>query len=208
MNHISICNSLYKRKKETPFLMMGNEKWKCWVEKILRKLKWIFSHPKSWSSSEENHALCLVGLERNTVLWASTKEPNNKFRKVIRRIKDDNWTKTSRSSESEGRRVLSCQFTASCVFDNSTKLLELSWDVLLHLPYSPDIPLSNFYLFRSLQNFLNALTPTCTICGSHVSAPWGGVHYRWVTRICSVRRRAFDAASQRKPWISALALMR
>lgn len=32
------------------------------------------------------------------------------------------------------------------------KLLEFGWDVLPHPPYSPDIALSDFHLFRSLQN--------------------------------------------------------
>ena len=35
------------------------------------------------------------------------------------------------------------------------KLLQLGWEVLIHLPYSPDITLSDFHLFRSLQNSLN-----------------------------------------------------
>ena len=35
------------------------------------------------------------------------------------------------------------------------KLLQLGWEVLIHLPYSPDSALLNFYLFQSLQNFLN-----------------------------------------------------
>jgi len=35
------------------------------------------------------------------------------------------------------------------------KLLEFSWDVLPHLPYSPDIFVpSDYHLFRSLQNFI------------------------------------------------------
>ena len=35
------------------------------------------------------------------------------------------------------------------------KLLQLSWEVLIHPPYSPDIAPSGFHLFRSLQNPLN-----------------------------------------------------
>ena len=35
------------------------------------------------------------------------------------------------------------------------KLLQLSWEVLTHPPYSPDIARSAFHLFRSLQNSLN-----------------------------------------------------
>ena len=35
------------------------------------------------------------------------------------------------------------------------KLLELGWEVLIHLLYSPDITPSDFHLFWSLQNSLN-----------------------------------------------------
>ena len=49
-------------------------------------------------------------------------------------------------------------------YDNATprtslatrqKLLRLGWQVMLHLPYSPDLASSDYYLFRSLENSLN-----------------------------------------------------
>ena len=36
-----------------------------------------------------------------------------------------------------------------------SKLIEFSWDVLPHPPYSPDPAPSDYHLFRSLQNSLN-----------------------------------------------------
>ena len=38
------------------------------------------------------------------------------------------------------------------------KLLQLEWDMLPHPPYAPDLAPSDYYLFRSLQNFLNGRT--------------------------------------------------
>jgi len=40
------------------------------------------------------------------------------------------------------------------------KLLQLGWDILPHPPYSPDLAPSDYYLFRSLQNFLDGKTFT------------------------------------------------
>ncbi|CAK1589814.1 unnamed protein product [Parnassius mnemosyne] len=37
------------------------------------------------------------------------------------------------------------------------KLKELSWEVLIHPPYSPDLAPSEFYMFRSLQNSLGSV---------------------------------------------------
>ena len=38
-----------------------------------------------------------------------------------------------------------------------TRQKELGWEVLMHPPYSPDIALSDYHLFRSLQNSLNGV---------------------------------------------------
>ncbi|GFY02127.1 histone-lysine N-methyltransferase SETMAR [Trichonephila clavipes] len=40
------------------------------------------------------------------------------------------------------------------------KLLQLEWDTMPHPPYSPDLAPSDYYLFRSLQNFLDGKTFT------------------------------------------------
>ncbi|GFV42701.1 mariner Mos1 transposase [Trichonephila clavipes] len=40
------------------------------------------------------------------------------------------------------------------------KLLQLEWDTMPHPPYSPDLAPLDYYLFRSLQNFLDGKTFT------------------------------------------------
>ncbi|GFU80728.1 histone-lysine N-methyltransferase SETMAR [Trichonephila clavipes] len=40
------------------------------------------------------------------------------------------------------------------------KLLQLEWDTMPHPPYSPDLAPLDYYLFRSLQNFLDGETFT------------------------------------------------
>jgi len=107
MDRISICNLLYKCNEETSFLkqvVTGDEKWiiynnverkRSWGKRNEPSLATLGLHPKK--------VMCLVGLERDPVLWAFTKQRDDKFREVlfpIRRIEDSNWTKTSRNSES------------------------------------------------------------------------------------------------------------
>ena len=48
------------------------------------------------------------------------------------------------------------------------KLLQLEWDVLPHPPYSPDLAPSDYYLLRSLQNFLNDRTFTSNHVVNHL----------------------------------------
>ncbi|GFU46632.1 histone-lysine N-methyltransferase SETMAR [Trichonephila clavipes] len=47
------------------------------------------------------------------------------------------------------------------------KLLQLEWDTMPHSPYSPDLVPSDYYLFRSLQNFLDGKTFTSNEVKNH-----------------------------------------
>ena len=48
------------------------------------------------------------------------------------------------------------------------KLLQLGWEVLIHPLYPPDIALSDFHLFRSLQNSLNGKNFNSQGCKRHL----------------------------------------
>ncbi|GFT57266.1 histone-lysine N-methyltransferase SETMAR [Trichonephila clavipes] len=48
------------------------------------------------------------------------------------------------------------------------KLLQLEWDTMPYLPYSPDLAPSDYYLFRSLQNFLDGKTFTSNEVKNHL----------------------------------------
>jgi len=58
--------------------------------------------------------------------------------------------------------------------DNATslttrqKLRELDWEILMHPPYSPDLALSDYHLFRSLQNSLNDVKFTSKACENYL----------------------------------------
>ena len=49
------------------------------------------------------------------------------------------------------------------------KLLQLGWELLIHLPYSSDIAPSDFHLLKSLQNSLNG----------KMTIPWKTVKGTW-----------------------------
>jgi len=76
MDRISICDSLYKRNEETPFLkqvVTGDEKWIIY-NNVKRKRSWRkwneppLAIPKKPVFIQRSYALCLVGLERDSVL--------------------------------------------------------------------------------------------------------------------------------------------
>ena len=164
MNRISIRDLLYKRNEETFFkkVVTGGEKWIIYnnVERkrFLGKAEWvIFTYSKIWFSSEESHALCLMRGKRNPVLWASTKQPDDKFGKVlltVRRIKDCNWTK-SRISEL-GRALCFIRTMRGLVFLTSRqKLLEFG------VCYLPDIADPQIFTYlHHYKIFLMAKTLT------------------------------------------------
>ena len=58
--------------------------------------------------------------------------------------------------------IISIYFFACNEFDPFLKRIitddENGWEVILYPPYSPDLPPSDYYLFRSLQNSLNGKT--------------------------------------------------
>ena len=57
----------------------------------------------------------------------------------------------------------------SCFFDDQQNLVQLDWEALTHLLYSPDTAPSDFPSFWSLQNSLNG----------KISIPWKSVKDIW-----------------------------
>ena len=57
-------------------------------------------------------------------------------------------------SERRKVRLLHDNVRANAAKVPTQKLEELGWEVLLHSPSSPDLPLSDYHLFRSLYNHL------------------------------------------------------
>ena len=67
-------------------------------------------------------------------------------------------------------------------------LLQLGWEVLIHLLYSPDIESSDLHLFQSLQNSLNG----------KISIPWKTVKGNWNSSLLK-KRKGFEKMELKLP---------
>jgi len=73
MDRISICDSLYKRNEEIPFLkqVTEDEKWIIYNNVERKRSSGKRNEPLATPKApvfKEGHAVCLVGLERDPVL--------------------------------------------------------------------------------------------------------------------------------------------
>ncbi|XP_012062516.1 PREDICTED: histone-lysine N-methyltransferase SETMAR-like [Atta cephalotes] len=129
LDRISICNSLYKRNEETPFLK----------QIVTRDEKWIIHN----------------NVERKRS-WRKRNEPPQKPVFVQRRSGNNTEIEQKHPEIANWKSVVFHQDNVRPHVSLITrqKLLELSWDVLPHPSYLPNLASSDF-LFRSLQNSLN-----------------------------------------------------
>ncbi|GFW48488.1 histone-lysine N-methyltransferase SETMAR [Trichonephila clavipes] len=128
MDRISICKAWAKWNEIDPFLkwmVTGDEKWVTY-ENIVRK--------RSWSQSAVEQLKRYIYCQQ------------------LDRLKLAKWPEFANR-----RGVVFHQDNASRHTSVVTrqKLWELSWEVLMRPPYSPDLSPSDFYLFLELQNFLS-----------------------------------------------------
>ena len=115
-------------------------------------------------SSKKGDAICLVGFQRNRFFFELL--PNNTtinsevYYHQLDKLNDS--LKQKRPELINRKSVVFHQVNARphTSLLARQKLLELGWDILPHPPYSPDLAPSDYYLFRSLQNFLDGKTFT------------------------------------------------
>ncbi|CAK9833044.1 Histone-lysine N-methyltransferase SETMAR [Anthophora retusa] len=166
LDRISICDSLYKRNEETPFLkqlVTGDEKWIIY-KNVERK--------RSWGKRDETPLTSpKAGLHPNKVMlcvWWDWKGilyyellPNNetinseKYCSQLDELKTAIEQKRPELANRKGVMFHQDNARPHVSLTTRQKLLELGWDVLPHPPYSPDLAPSDYHLFRSLQNSLN-----------------------------------------------------
>ena len=132
IKRISICDSLLKRNETDAFLkriITDDEKWVVYEGIVYFKL-----------------------LPRNQTI-----NSNVYYHQLI---KLDKEIKEKRSELATRRRSTFHQDNVRPHTSSVTRktLLELDWEVMPHLPYSPDLAPSDYHLFPSLQNNLNGKT--------------------------------------------------
>lgn len=166
MNRISACSSLLLRYENEPFLdrlITGDEKW-IRYNNIRRKRAYSFpGEPVPTTSKPDIHQQKVM-----LSLWWNRKGP------IHFEVLSPNQTITADLYCDQLMR-LAAQIRIKCPIlanrkgvllqhDNAKphtaiktqqKIHELGWEVLIHPPYSPDIAPTDYYLFRSLQNYLD-----------------------------------------------------
>ena len=165
-DHICACNCLLKRHKNVLFLkqiVMGDEKWILY-NNVKQKRSWgKRNEPTPTTPKAGLHpkkVMLCIWLEWKGVLYDELLLENqtinsNKYCSQLDQVKA---ALNEKHLELVNRKhIIFHQDNARPNVSLMTrqKLLQLGWEVLIHLPYSLGIASLDFHLFRSLQNSLN-----------------------------------------------------
>ncbi|KFM65461.1 Histone-lysine N-methyltransferase SETMAR, partial [Stegodyphus mimosarum] len=176
---INGCDLLKKRNENDPFLkrlITGDEKWVVY-NNIERKISWSSPGEPTQTTSKagihQKKVLLSVWWDYKGIIYYELLQP---YRTIHSDVYIEQLTKLNNAVEEKRPKSTNRK---GVVFhhDNARphtslvprqKLLELGWDVLSHPPYSPDLALNDYFLFRSLQNSLNACPENqhYTSCGT------------------------------------------
>ena len=165
LDHISTLDSLLERNENVPFLkqtVMGDEKWILY-NNVERKRRWgKRNEPPPTTTKAGLHpekVMLYIWWDWKGVLYyellPENETINSKYCSQLDQLKAALDEK--RPESVNRKRILFQQDNAKPHVSLMTrqKLLQLAWEVLIHLLYSPDIAPSDFHLFRSLQSSLN-----------------------------------------------------
>ena len=112
------------------------------VEKMVEATWTSSNNIKSWYSSKEGFVIILVGLQRNCLFWTLTTQPNDQFY-IEQLTKLNNAVEEKRPELTNRKMLYSIVTMQGHIFGHSAKNY---WSLRL---------LSDYFLFRSLQNSLN-----------------------------------------------------
>lgn len=157
------CAALLSRIQTDPFfdrLITGDEKWVLYVNNK-RDRQWLSPNqaplPTVKSGRYPKKVLMSVWWDiRGIVYWELLEEKCNinaelysqQLERLCQNIKPSLINRKGVILQHDNARPHTARLTRD-------KIQKLGWEVLPHPPYSPDISPSDYYLFRSLQNYLN-----------------------------------------------------
>jgi [histone H3]-lysine36 N-dimethyltransferase SETMAR len=169
---VNVCDLLLKRQENDPFLkriITGDEKWVVY-NNVKRKRSWSKKDEPIQSTSKADIHQKKVMLSvwwdfKGIVFFFELLSDNTTINSEVychQLDKLNDSLKQKRPELINRKDVVFHQDNARPHTSLVTrqKLLQLGWDILPHPPYSPDLAPSDYYLFRSLQNFLDGKTFT------------------------------------------------
>ncbi|GFX45459.1 histone-lysine N-methyltransferase SETMAR [Trichonephila clavipes] len=155
---IDVCHSLLKRHENDPFLkriITGDEKGHG-----AKKINRLKPFPKP-IFTKFTCLLCRILKESFFLAFTDNTTINSKvYCHQLDKLNDALQQKKSELINRKGVVFHQGNARPHTSLVTRQKLLQLEWDTIPHPPYSPDLPPSDYYLFRSLQNFLDGKTFT------------------------------------------------
>ncbi|GFT24873.1 histone-lysine N-methyltransferase SETMAR [Trichonephila clavipes] len=141
-------DSLLKHHENDPFLkriITGDEKWVVY-NNVKRK--------RSWSIKDEPaQTISKADIHQKKLLPDNTTINSKVYCHQLDKLNDAFQQKRSELIKRKGTVFQQDNARPHTSLVTRQKLLQLEWDTMPHPPYSPDLAPSDYYLFRSLQNF-------------------------------------------------------
>lgn len=168
---VDVCDLLLKRQENDPFLkriITGDEKWVVY-NNVKRKRSWSKKDEPAQSTSKadihQKKVMLSVWWDFKGIVFFELLPDNTTINSEVychQLDKLNDSLKQKRPELINRKGVVFHQDNARPHTSLLTrqKLLQLGWNILPHPPYSPDLAPSDYYLFRSLQNFLDGKTFT------------------------------------------------
>lgn len=163
---LDACDLLLKKNEEHPFLkkmITGDEKWIVY-NNVKRRRSWGPKNSRPQTTAKaglhpKKMMLCIWWDIKGVVYYELLPENQTinaaKYCEQLDRLREAVAKKRPELANRRGVTFHHDNARPHTSLRTREKLLEFSWDVLPHPPYSPDLAPSDYYLFRSLQNSLD-----------------------------------------------------
>ncbi|XP_025264307.1 histone-lysine N-methyltransferase SETMAR-like [Camponotus floridanus] len=162
---VDVCDLVLKRQENNPFLeriITGDEKWVVY-NNVKRKRSWTKKDEPAQSTSKadihKKKVMLSISWDFKGIVFLSfyrtTTINSEVYCHQLDKLNDSLKQKRSKLIKRKGIVFHQDNARPHTSLVTRQKLLQLGWYILPHPPYSPDLAPSDYYLFRSLQNFLD-----------------------------------------------------